>query len=187
APPAPSGNSETLKRAPKGGKLPYSEENLARLRGETPAAVQPAAPAAAPAPAAPAVALETATGIDWGWPANGRLLASFSGGRAGTENVNLGIDIDGNMGDPVLAAAPGRVIFVGAYPKHGNLAVLQHDDAYITVYAHLSRILVREGQTVRRGQRIADLGNSEADRPKLHFELRHKGKPLDPLRFLPPR
>ncbi len=187
------GNTETLKRAPKGGKLPYSEENLARLRGEPPAPAPAPAQAATPAPApgapaaAPPAAQEAASGIDWGWPANGRLLAEFSGGRAGTQSVNLGIDIGGAIGDPVLAAASGRVIFVGVYPKHGNLVVLQHDEAFITVYAHLSRTLVREGQTVRRGQRIADLGNSDADQPKLHFELRQKGKPLDPLRFLPPR
>jgi lipoprotein NlpD len=194
--PAPTllpGNSETLKRGPKGGKLPYSEENLARLKGEpAPAAAQAAAPAVpAPAPtpeksAAPPIPPVT-TGIDWGWPAAGRLLANFSDGNAGAQGLNRGVDIAGNVGEPVLAAAPGKVIFVGVYPKHGNLVVLLHAESYSSVYAHNSRVLVKEGQMVKRGQRIADLGNSDADQPKLHFEVRQQGKPVDPLKFLPPR
>lgn len=199
-PPAPTllpGNTDTFKRAPKGGKLPYSEENLARLKGQEPApapkkTAAPPAPAASPAPAAPPAsaappAPTVATGIDWGWPANGKLLANFSDGNAGAQGVNRGIDIAGNIGDPVLAAAPGKVIFVGAYPKHGNLVVLLHAGGYSTVYAHNHRVLVKEGQMVKRGQRIADLGNSDADEPKLHFELRQQGKPLDPLKYLPAR
>jgi len=195
-PPAPtsqtlaSGNTETLKRGPKVGKLPYSEENLARLKGQEPAPAQPAA-APAPAPEKPAAAstppVAVATGIDWGWPATGRVIANFSDGNAGAQGLNRGIDIAGNVGDPVLAAAPGKVIFVGVYPKHGNLVVLLHAEGYSSVYAHNSRVLVKEGQMVKRGQRIADLGNSDADQPKLHFEVRHQGKPVDPLMFLPPR
>lgn len=186
------GNTDTLKRGPKGGKLPYSEENLARLKGQEPALAQPAAapvpekPAASPVPAAP-TAPAVATGIDWGWPVTGKLLANFSDGNAGAQGLNRGIDIAGNIGDPVLAAAPGKVIFVGVYPKHGNLVVLLHADGYSTVYAHNHRVLVKEGQAVKRGQRIADLGNSDADQPKLHFELRQQGKPLDPLKYLPAR
>ena len=204
APPTPaSGNPEMLKRGPKGGKLPYSEENLARLKGEpTPTASQAAqpvlpAPSAAPSAAAPAApppekpvtppVQPVATGVDWGWPASGRLLANFSDGNAGAQGLNRGIDIAGNVGEPVLAAAAGKVIFVGVYPKHGNLVVLLHAEGYSSVYAHNSRVLVKEGQMVKRGQRIADLGNSDADQPKLHFEVRQQGKPLDPLRFLPPR
>lgn len=194
--PAPTllpGNTETLKREPKGGKLPYSEENLARLKGQEPV---PAAAAPASAPAAPAALPEkpatpptppVATGIDWGWPAAGRLLANFSDGNAGVQGLNRGIDIAGNIGDPVLAAAPGKVIFVGVYPKHGNLVVLLHAGGYSSVYAHNNRVLVKEGQLVKRGQRIADLGDSDADQPKLHFELRQQGRPVDPLKLLPPR
>lgn len=196
--PAPTllpGNTETLKRGPKGGKLPYSEENLARLKGEpAPAAAQSAppptaTPAPVPPPEKPAAppAPAVATGIDWGWPASGKLLANFSDGSAGAQGMNRGIDLAGNVGDPVQAAAPGKVIFVGVYPKHGNLVVLLHAEGYSTVYAHNSRVLVKEGQLVKRGQRIADLGNSDADQPKLHFELRQQGKPLDPLRYLPAR
>lgn len=202
-PPAPTsqpqsaGNTETLKRAPKGGKLPYSEENLARLKGgvvPVPAQLQPQ-PSVSPepdkpvAPAAPAAASAppAAGGGDWGWPAAGRLLAGFSDGNAGAQGLNRGVDIAGNVGDPVLAAAAGKVIFVGVYPKHGNLVVLLHADGYSSVYAHNNRVLVKESQMVKRGQRIADLGNSDADQPKLHFELRQQGKPVDPLKFLPAR
>jgi lipoprotein NlpD len=209
--PAPSlspANSETLKRTPKGGKLPYSEENLALLKGQTaapplvtaaaaaspppPAPVAPVpapAPTLAPAPPPPpdrSSAPPLATGVEWGWPAAGRLLATYSEG-AGTQGLNRGVDIAGNLGDPVLAAAAGKVIFVGVYPKHGNLVVLLHAESYSSVYAHTQRILVKEGETVRRGQRIANLGNSDADQPKLHFEVRQQGKPVDPLRVLPPR
>jgi len=207
--PAPgllTGNSETLKRAPKGGKLPYSEANLALLKGgQTPARVVPATVVASPpSPSSPPVAATPAltqsasptpdrssapplaTGIEWGWPATGRLLATYSEG-AGTQGLNRGVDIGGNIGDPVVAAASGKVIFVGKYPKHGNLVVLLHTEGYSSVYAHAQRILVKDGDTVKRGQRIADLGNSDADQPKLHFEVRQQGKPLDPLRVLPPR
>lgn len=196
------GGGDAVKRAPKGGKLPYSEENLARLKGDaaTPAAMPPAQPAPmssppaatpASAPAAapqPAAAVETpASGIDWGWPASGKLLAGFSEGNGGAQGINRGIDIAGKIGDPVRAAAAGKVIFVGVYPKHGNLVVLLHADGYSSVYAHNSRILVKEGQMVKKGDKIAELGDSDADQPKLHFELRHKGKPLDPLKLLPAR
>ncbi|MFN3883670.1 MAG: peptidoglycan DD-metalloendopeptidase family protein [Rhodocyclaceae bacterium] len=199
--PAPSlapGGRDAVKRAPKGGKLPYSEENLARLSGQggmvTAPAAQAASPsspsmvapqASAPKPAAAATALP-ASGIGWGWPASGKLLAGFSDG-SGAKEINRGIDIAGKIGDPVRAAAAGKVIFVGVYPKHGNLVVLLHADGYSSVYAHNSRILVKEGQMVERGDKIAELGDSDADRPKLHFELRHKGKPLDPLKLLPAR
>lgn len=198
-PPAPTsqaltpGNTDTLKRGPKGGKLPYSEENLARLKGQgagpAPAQVQAPVPAPAPAPEKPLVAAPAPviTGIDWGWPAAGRLLANFSDGNAGGQELNRGIDVAGATGDPVLAAAPGKVIYVGVYPKHGNLVVLLHAEGYSTVYAHNSRVLVKEGQLVKRGQRIADLGSSDADQPKLHFEIRQQGRPLDPLKYLPPR
>lgn len=197
--PAPSlapGERDGIKRQPKGGKLPYSEANLALLKGTAPAqSVAPAAsqPAAAPSAAPPLAAVpdkSTATntsGIEWAWPAAGKLLAGFSEGNSGAQGINRGIDIAGKIGEPVRATADGKVIFVGTYPKHGNLVVLLHANGYSSVYAHNSRILVKEGQMVKRGDKIAELGDSDADQPKLHFELRHKGKPLDPLKLLPPR
>ncbi|MFN6960695.1 MAG: peptidoglycan DD-metalloendopeptidase family protein [Rhodocyclaceae bacterium] len=182
------GGAFPVKREPKGGKLPYSEENLARLKGTPAVAAAPVSPSVATAPEKPdsASAPASASGIDWGWPASGKLLAGFSDG-SGAKEINRGIDIAGKIGDPVRAAAAGKVIFVGVYPKHGNLVVLLHADGYSSVYAHNSRILVKEGQMVKRGDKIAELGNSDADQPKLHFELRHKGKPLDPLKLLPAR
>lgn len=191
-----TGSSDLLKRSPKGGKLPYSEENLALLKGQgaTPAPATPPSPEPAqatppekPAAPVPAPAPAVATGGDWGWPAAGKLLAQFSDGNAVGQELNRGIDIAGKIGDPVLAAAPGKVIFVGVYPKHGNLVVLLHAENFSTVYAHNNRVLVKEGQIVKRGQRIADLGNSDADQPKLHFELRQQGRPVDPLKYLPTR
>lgn len=193
--PAPApGGGERLKTAPKGGKLPYSEANLAALKAReaapAPVAVPPApAPAVVPpvqTPAPPSPATVEVGGIEWGWPVPGRIMAGFNENRAGQE-VNKGIDLDGRIGDPVRAAAAGRVIYVGVFPKHGNLAVLLHSGGYSSVYAHNRRILVKEGQMVTRGQQIAELGDSDADRPKLHFEIRQQGKPLDPLGFLPPR
>lgn len=192
APPVPSANTERVKREPKGGKLPYSEENLALLRSREGAPVPVAAPAAVQTVTAPAAEKPAGTavvetgGIEWSWPASGRILANFNESGAGQE-LNKGIDIAGRIGDPVLAAAAGKVIYVGVFPKHGNLAVVLHGGGYSSVYAHNHRILVKEGQQVTRGQKIAELGNSDADQPKLHFEVRQQGKPVDPLKFLPGR
>jgi lipoprotein NlpD len=179
-------NTEQVKRGPKGGKLPYSPENLALLKAR-----EAAPQAVAPAPVVPTVvpppaAATDAGGLAWAWPAPGQILMNFNESGAGQE-LNKGIDIAGNIGDPVQAAAAGKVIYVGVFPKHGNLVVVLHADGYSSVYAHNSRILVKEGQAVSRGQKIAEIGNSDADQPKLHFEVRQQGKPVDPLKFLPPR
>jgi lipoprotein NlpD len=189
-------NSETLKRAPKGGKLPYSEANLALLKAQgaapLPVAAAPAVPTVAAPPAekpAPAEAPATAADgeVDWAWPAGGKLLATFSEG-GGQDTATKGIDIAGKLGDPVQAAAAGKVVYVGnGLRGYGNLVIVRHNAAFLSAYAHNSRILVKEGQAVTRGQRIADLGNSDADQPKLHFEVRHQGKPVDPLKYLPAR
>jgi lipoprotein NlpD len=198
-PPAPtfSANSETLKRAPKGGKLPYSEENFARLKaqGSAPvaaASAPPPAPATAVPPAEkPAAPVSqpspVASEIEWSWPTAGKLLGNFSESGAGGQEVSKGIDLAGKIGDPVQAVAAGKVIYVGVMAKYGNLVVVLHSGGYSSVYAHNSQIIVKEGQMVTRGQKIAELGNSDTDQPKLHFELRQQGKPLDPLKFLPAR
>jgi len=186
-PPPSLVNSDRLKRAPKGGKLPYSEENLALLKAQE-AARSPVAPAApADKPATPLVAPVPVGNSDWVWPAGGKLLAGFSEGVDNSQELSKGIDIAGTIGDPVQAAAAGKVIYVGVFPKHGNLVVVLHSGGYSSVYAHNSRILVKDGQMVTRGQKIAELGNSDADQPKLHFEVRQQGKPIDPLKFLPKR
>lgn len=194
-PPAPTfetANSETLKSAPKGGKLPYSEENLARLKAQgaapQPVAAAPAVPTVVAPPAEKPAPAPAADGeVDWAWPAGGKLLATFSEG-GGQDAATKGIDIAGKPGDPVQAAAAGKVVYVGnGLRGYGNLVIVRHNAAFLSAYAHNSRVLVKEGQTVTRGQRIADLGNSDADQPKLHFEVRHQGKPVDPLKYLPAR
>lgn len=195
--PAPTlaANSATLKRAPKGGKLPYSEANLALLKAQdgVAAPVTQTAPSAAaekpaekPAPP-PAPAPATVGEIDWAWPVPGKVITNFSDGSGGTE-ASKGIDIAGRLGEPVQAAAAGKVVYVGSGLRgYGNLVIVSHSPLYLSAYAHNSRILVKEGQQVARGQKIAELGNSDADQPKLHFEVRHQGKPVDPLKYLPAR
>lgn len=146
-----------------------------------PRAAVPASPPAA-ANAAPAPSPGDDEGLDWVWPAKGRLVAQFS------ENASLkGIDIAGTSGDAVVASAPGRVVYAGSGLRgYGKLVIIKHNATYLTAYAHNRDILVKEGQTVTRGQKIAEMGSTDADRVKLHFEIRRLGKPMDPLRFLPP-
>ena len=174
-----------MKTSPRAQRLPYSEQNLASLqRGETkPEAAKPAA-APAPAPAAapaPAPAATAADGIDFVWPAKGRVVAGFS------EPRNKGVDIAGNLGDPIYAAAPGKVIYVGqGIPGLGKFIVVRHENGFNTVYAHNRENLVKMDQTVSRGQKIAEIGNSDSDSPKLHFQIRKQGTPLDPIKYLPP-
>ena len=145
-----------------------------------PAVVAASAPASAPASAAkPAVAEGE---INWMWPTNGVVLAGFD------EVKNKGLDIGGAAGDPVLAAADGRVVYVGAGLRgYGNLIILKHDNVFLTAYAHNRTLLVKEDQAVVRGQKIAEMGSSDADRVKLHFEVRRQGKPVDPAKYLPVR
>jgi lipoprotein NlpD len=147
----------------------------------------PAATARAPAPA-PAPSPPPATTVDddiaWGWPTPGAaaVLAGFD------EQKNKGIDIAGRAGDPVVAAADGRVVYAGAGLRgYGNLIILKHNNTYLTAYAHNQTLLVKEDQTVRKGQKIAEMGSTDTDRVKLHFEIRRQGKPVDPTRYLPAR
>ena len=121
--------------------------------------------------------------LAWIWPtSSGTLLAGFD------EAKNKGLDIGGKAGDPVLAAADGRVVYAGAGLRgYGNLVILKHNNIYLTAYAHNQTLLVKEDQTVRKGQKIAEMGNSDAERVKLHFEIRRQGKPVDPTKYLPAR
>ncbi|MEY4644779.1 MAG: hypothetical protein RLZZ596_1610 [Pseudomonadota bacterium] len=120
--------------------------------------------------------------IAWAWPASGPLLAGFD------EVKNKGLDLGGAAGDPVLAAADGRVVYAGAGLRgYGNLVIVKHNNTYLTAYAHNQALLVKEDQTVRKGQKIAEMGSSDTDRVKLHFEVRRQGKPVDPVKFLPSR
>ncbi len=159
-PPAPAG----AKTEPKAVRLPYSRENAASIAREEPKA-EPAAAAAA---------------SDFIWPAKGKVIAGFA------EPRSKGIDIDGKLGDPVLAAAAGRVTYVGSgIPGLGKLVVIKHDNGFITVYAHNREVLVKEQQAVARGQKIAEVGATDSDRPKLHFQIRKGAAAVDPLKYLP--
>ena len=118
----------------------------------------------------------------WHWPTKGKVIGGF--GKSG----NKGIHLSGTYEQPVVAAADGRVVYSGTgLVGYGRLVVLKHDKHFFSAYAHNSRILVKEGEIVRGGQRIALMGSSGSDRVKLHFEIRHDGKPVDPLGYLPRR
>jgi lipoprotein NlpD len=118
--------------------------------------------------------------VSFQWPTRGNVLAGFD------EVKNKGIDISGNAGDPVLAAADGKVVYAGSGLRgYGNLVILKHNNTYLTAYAHNQSLLVKEDQAIKRGQKIAEMGNSDADQVKLHFEIRRQGKPVDPAKYLP--
>ncbi len=142
----------------------------------------PAPVASAPMPPASSPSDED---VQWIWPITGgasNVVATFD------EVKNKGVGIGGKLGDPILAAGDGRVVYAGAGLRgYGNLVILKHNNTYLTAYAHNQTLLVKEDQTVRKGQKIAEMGNSDADRVKLHFEIRRQGKPVDPLRLLPTR
>jgi lipoprotein NlpD len=146
-----------------------------------------AAPAPAPAPAPiPAGAGNVGAGSDedlgWIWPASGSVVAGFDEART------KGMLIAGSAGDPVVAAADGRVVYAGSGLRgYGNLVIIKHNNTYLTAYAHNKTLLVREDQPVKRGQKIAEMGSTDAQRVQLHFEVRRQGKPIDPSRVLPPR
>jgi lipoprotein NlpD len=142
-----------------------------------------AAPAAAPAPtpATPAPR-DGEEEIHWVWPAGGQVVTSFDDTRS------KGVAITGKAGDPVVAAADGRVVYAGSGLRgYGNLVILKHNNTYLTAYAHNQALLVKEDQSVRRGQKIAEMGSTDAERVQLHFEIRKLGKPVDPAKLLPPR
>jgi lipoprotein NlpD len=140
-----------------------------------PVAVVPPAPAAAPP-------RDPDEDIPWAWPAAGPVASGFD------ESRSKGLAITGRVGDPVLAAADGRVVYAGSGLRgYGNLVIVKHNATYLTAYAHNQTLLVKEDQAVRRGQKIAEMGSSDAERVQLHFEIRRQGKPVDPAKLLPPR
>ena len=170
---------QVLRVAPPGSAI---ETNGVVVRPVASSAA-PAASAAKPAASAPAASSAAAAeDFSFAWPANGQVIAGFD------EAKNKGIDIAGKAGDPVLAAADGQVVYAGAGLRgYGNLIIVKHNNTYLTAYAHNQRLLVKEDQKVRKGDKIAEMGSSDADRVKLHFEVRRQGKPVDPSRFLAAR
>lgn len=182
--PLAESNTATLKREPKGGKVAYSEEALAKAReGGMPAKPVETPPAPQTVEAKPAVEPVAAAGaVDWAWPTNGKLIATF------VEGSSKGIDIAGAQGDPVLAAAPGKVVYSGTGLRgYGKLVIVRHNAEFLSAYAHNSQILVKEGDAVAHRQKIAEVGSTDTESPRLHFEIRRQGKPVDPLKFLPAR
>jgi lipoprotein NlpD len=184
----PLANTDKLKVEPRAQRLPYSDKALAQLAAGDAAAT--AAEAAVPAPAAPAAAApepeKPAAGtqgeaVDWIWPAKGKVLAAFT-------EASKGIDIAGKKGAPVVAAAAGRVVYAGQGLRgYGKLVIIKHSDMWLSAYAHNDNIVVKEQQDVKRGQKIAEMGSTDTDQVKLHFEIRRQGKPVDPARVLPPQ
>ena len=119
----------------------------------------------------------------WAWPADGQLLKRYSDNGSGK-----GLDIGGKRGQPIRAAAAGRIVYQGSGLRgYGQLIIIKHSDEFLSAYAHNDRTYVKEGDVVKRGQKIADMGNTGTDRVKLHFEIRRQGVPTDPLKFLPKR
>ncbi len=198
APPAVSGarNTETYKTQPKALKEPYSEQALRDVQrgaGAAPTVALAPLPEVVPPPVAtvaepkavakPAiVAPDDGQKLDWVWPAKGKIVNGFS------EATSLkGIDIAGSAGQPIAASAAGKVVYAGSGLRgYGKLIIIKHNETYLSAYAHNRDILVKEGQQVGKGQKIAEMGNTDADQVKLHFEIRRQGKPVDPLRYLPP-
>lgn len=181
APPAvegkPAGSTETFKTEPRALKLPYSDQALAKL--QEPAK---AAPNAEDVQVKSDTSLRGQDGdesVDWGWPVAGKILSGFS-------EAAKGVDIAGRAGQPVLAGAAGKVVYSGSGLRgYGKLVIIKHNSAYLSAYAHNSQILVKEGESVAKGQKIAEMGNTDTDQVKLHFEIRRFGKPVDPLKHLP--
>lgn len=168
---------------PQGGSQPYTAEAWAALNPR-PEPVAPAAPVPAPSePTTPPPAAQTPPkAAQWIWPAEGPVIEKFD------ESTNKGIDIAGKPGDPVLASAAGSVAYSGSGLRgYGKLVIINHDGDYYTAYAHNQTLLVKEGEKVVQGQKIAEMGSTDTDRPKLHFEIRRQGRPVDPMRYLPAR
>lgn len=161
-----------IKSQPKTGKLPYSETALAQAeamqedRKDAPSDADDA---------------EQEESLEWGMPSSGKVIADFS------ESANRkGVDIAGKPGQAVVASAPGKVVYSGSGLRgYGKLVIIKHNNTFLSAYAHNDQILVKEGQSVGKGQKIAEMGNTDADQVKLHFEIRKFGKPVDPAQYLP--
>jgi len=184
----PLANTATAKVEPRGQKVPFSERALAQLgapeTGGPPVSGTPPGPVAEIPPVPPPAEPEKTPGtdsedVDWMWPTKGKVLAAFT-------EASKGMDIAGKKGAPVLAAASGRVVYAGVGLRgYGKLVIIKHNNTWLSAYAHNDNLLVKEQQDVRKGQKIAEMGSSDADKVKLHFEVRRQGKPVDPAKVLP--
>lgn len=178
---APSGKppastpSVVVKTGPMGDKRPYSEQALAELQGQG-----QTSPARTLEPVKKPAETTAPVSVRFIWPTEGKLIEEF-------DPVRKGIDIAGQAGQPVMSASDGTVLYAKAMRGYGNLVIIDHADGLVSAYGHNKTILVKEGQNVSKGQRIAEMGDSDSDIVKLHFEIRQMGKPVDPVRLLPSR
>jgi len=197
----PLSNSTGTKVDPRAAKLPFSDRALAQLSapeaggsalGAAPSEASAAMPGPTtappvpvppptptPAPEPPKAGGTDKEDVDWMWPVKGKVIAPFN-------EATKGMDIAGKKGAPVLAAASGRVVYAGVGLRgYGQLVIIKHNETWLSAYAHNDKILVKEQQDVRKGQKIAEMGSTDADQVKLHFEVRRQGKPVDPAKYLP--
>ena len=191
----PLSNTTGTKVEPRAAKVPFSDRALAQLSAADAAGtlvatppetapgpgVAPVVPVPPPTPAAepPKAAGTDKEDIDWMWPVKGKVIAPFT-------EASKGMDIGGRKGASVLAAAAGRVVYAGVGLRgYGQLVIIKHNDTWLSAYAHNDKILVKEQQDVKKGQKIAEMGSTDADQVKLHFEVRRQGKPVDPAKYLP--
>ena len=177
---APIGNSGAVQTAPLSSTPPSSAAAAPPIYGSG------ANNAALTPPATPGAASDSTAGssgnVAFSWPVRGPLLGTFN------DSTNKGVNIGGAAGDAVKASADGRVVYAGnGLRGYGNLIIIKHDATYLTAYAHNRSLMVKEGDAVTKGQKIAEMGNSDSDRVMLHFEVRRQGKPVDPLKYLPPQ
>lgn len=199
--PAPISSSPSLgvvnKDGPHGEKRPYSDSSLVELQKPEaqnytvvtapsqsqglPSSNAAKAPESKPEDKGTAGVSSEDDNVSWTWPTDGKVSAGFDDGKKG-------IDIAGKSGQQILAASSGKVMYAGSGIRgYGNLVIVKHTNNLLSAYAHNKVILVKEGQIVTKGQKIAEMGNSDSDSVKLHFEIRQQGKPVDPSKFLPPR
>ncbi|MEO8385834.1 MAG: peptidoglycan DD-metalloendopeptidase family protein, partial [Betaproteobacteria bacterium] len=201
----PLANTEKLKTEPKAVTVPYTDQAYTKMTAEAAAAsasgsgavttgiapvvpvtvnpVPAATPATIPATVPATASTPASDDVDWAWPIQpapkGKIIAMFT-------DANKGVDIAGTKGTPVLASSPGKVVYSGAGLRgYGRLVIIKHNATWLSAYAHNEKILVAEGEEVKKGQKIAEMGSSDADQVKLHFEIRKQGKPVDPMKFLP--
>jgi len=170
---------------PKAIREPYSLEAFNRQTPVSPPSTTTVATSTTDSKAAE-VATTTETAVvsnsEWSWPTQGQVISGFN------EATNKGIDIAGKEGQAITASAAGKVIYAGSDLRgYGKLVIIKHNQTFLSVYAHNNKLLVKEGQSVKAGETIATMGNTDADRVKLHFEIRERGKSVDPTKYLPPK
>lgn len=175
----PTAKSQTVASVPK---KEYREQQVTQNKSKPLTVKQQSEPARALPPSKSEPALPASKDIVWQWPTGGRVLKEFSTAETGTK----GLDIAGSRGDPIYAAAAGKVVYAGnALKGYGQLIILKHNDDYITAYAHNQQLLVKEQQWVSKGDEIAAMGDTDAERVKLHFQVRFRGKSVNPRHYLP--